>query len=257
MINDIESRLSAIKGNKAIFYKNLVTGEYFDINCSEPMLAASVIKLFVMTEAFRQRENGTLDFNSSITVSRDKCVPSCGALTYMHEGLSITVLDLVTLMIILSDNTATNYLIDMLGIDNINSCIRSLGYEKTVITRKMFDSARAALGFENYICPSEVCDLLERIYRGTLISGEASAQMLSILKNQRLNGKIPFLLHSLDDSPSIAHKTGEDDGITHDVGIVFAKEPFIVAFCGNEVDVPAFERFMQDTSLELFWHSNG
>ncbi len=72
--------------------------------------------------------------------------------------------------------------------------------------------------------------------------------MLRILKNQRLNGKISFFLHGRAD---IAHKTGEDDGITHDVGIVYAPQPFIVCFCGNEVEVPEFERFMQDVSLEL------
>ena len=85
---------------------------------------------------------------------------------------------------------------------------------------------------------------------GTLLGGKADSQMMSILKNQRLNGKLPFFLHGR--GVKIAHKTGEDDGITHDVGVVYAPKPFVVCMLSNEVDVPAFERLMQDTALEMY-----
>ena len=71
--------------------------------------------------------------------------------------------------------------------------------------------------------------------------------MLQILKDQRLNGKIPFFL----DDYEIAHKTGEDDGITHDVGIVFADHPVLLCFASNHTDVPAFERLIQDMARDL------
>ena len=74
--------------------------------------------------------------------------------------------------------------------------------------------------------------LLEKMYRGELISEAASAQMLDILKSQKLNGKMPFYLHEY--GIPIAHKTGEDDGITHDVGIVLTDKPFIICFLTNE-----------------------
>ena len=88
--------------------------------------------------------------------------------------------------------------------------------------------------------------LLEGLLRGTLLNPEASAEMLSILRNQRLNGKMPFYLHSR--GVPVAHKTGEDDGITHDVGIVYAAHPLALCFAGQRTDVPAFERLMQDMS---------
>ena len=75
-------------------------------------------------------------------------------------------------------------------------------------------------------------------------------QMLEILLDQRLNGKLPFFLHGA--GVKIAHKTGEDDGITHDVGIVFGETPTVVCFVGEHVDVPAYERLMQDAARELF-----
>ncbi len=79
------------------------------------------------------------------------------------------------------------------------------------------------------------------------MSPEADAEMLGILKDQRLNGKMPFFLHGL----KIAHKTGEDDGITHDVGIVYADHPLILCFASNHTDVPAFERFIQDAARDF------
>ena len=91
--------------------------------------------------------------------------------------------------------------------------------------------------------------LLERMYAGTLLGRADDDRMLGILLNQRLNGKLPFYLHG--EGVKCAHKTGEDDGITHDAGIVYSRKPFVICMLSNEVDVPAFERLMQDTAREL------
>lgn len=91
--------------------------------------------------------------------------------------------------------------------------------------------------------------MLEKLYQGFLVSPLADEAMLEILKEQRLNGKIPF--HFVEKVP-IAHKTGEDEGITHDVGIVYGPQPFILCCMGNEVHPPRYERFMQDIAWELY-----
>ena len=99
-----------------------------------------------MAEAFRQREAGILRFDELVEIRREDKLPSCGALTYMHDGLQVTVGDLVTLMIILSDNTATNLLIDKLGRDAINQTIRKLGllpYRLTECVRRYFSTTTA------------------------------------------------------------------------------------------------------------------
>ena len=174
-------------------------------------------------------------------------MPSCGALTYMHDGLEVTLADLCVLMIILSDNSATNLLIDRLGIDSVNQTLRNLGLEKTTLRRRLFDSAASKKGIQNHITTREMGLMLKLIYEKKCISQAADEKMLSILKDQRLNGKIPFFL----DDYEIAHKTGEDDGITHDVGIVFAEEPIIICFASNHTDVPSYERLMQDMARDL------
>jgi beta-lactamase class A len=91
--------------------------------------------------------------------------------------------------------------------------------------------------------------LLERLWRGEVVSKEASAAMMDILLDQRLNGKLPFFLHPQD--IDIAHKTGEDDGISHDVGVIYTDEPMVVCFVGEHVDVPRYERIMQDAARML------
>ena len=251
-MENIINRLKQIDGKIGFYYKNLVTGEVLKYNEKEPMLAASLIKLTVLGEVFNQIEDGKISESEVFITKNEDKVPSCGALNYLEEGLEVKLKDLYTLMIILSDNYATNMLIDKCEIENINNFIKENNLTNTVLKRKMFDAEGANKGLENYTSAEDMAILLEKIYNGTLVSKEASFKMLEVLKNQRLNGKIPFFLSSNPNKVQIAHKTGEDTNTTHDVGIVFAKDPFIICFLSNDVDVPNFERAMQDISLEIY-----
>lgn len=246
MIEDILEMSGLTGGITSVWYEDLTTKRVVSRNEQVPLVAASVIKLFIMAEAFRQFEAGTLDPDQRFTIRPEDKMPSCGALTYMHDGLEVTCLDLVTLMIILSDNTATNLLIDRLGMEGVNQMCQAVGGEGCRLNRKLFDAQAASRGIENTITAAGVGNFLHGLYHGELVSENASKQMLSILKNQRLNGKIPFFL----DLP-IAHKTGEDEGITHDAAIVFAPKPFILVMLSNKTNVPKFERLMQDAARDL------
>ena len=254
--DEIIKILDQVPGKISFLYENLETGERVGYREDQSLMAASVIKLYVMAAVFNQFETGKLREDFSLSILKKDCVPSCGALTYLHDGIYVTALDLVTLMIIFSDNTATNVLIELLGMDEINRYIKSLGFEKTCLNRKMYDTEKSSKGIQNYITASETGRLLTMMYRGELVSEEASRQMISILKNQQLCSKIPFYLQALTEEPEIAHKTGEDRGITHDVGIVYGKTPFLVCFCGNETDTPLFERIMGELSLKLYEETN-
>lgn len=249
---DLRRQLESLPGSISFYYENLVTEDSFSFRAEEPMMAASVIKLYVMADAFARIEQGGLDPDQLLSMKKEDYVPSCGAVAYLHEGVELTVMDLITLMIIFSDNTATNVLIDLLGLSEIQQGIERLGYTQTFLRRKMYDLEKSRRGIQNQITALETGRLLKGMYDGSLVSREAGQKMLSIMKNQQVNGKIPFYLQALSEEPVIAHKTGEDAGITHDVGIIYGKEPFIVCFCGNETDTPAFERVMAETALALF-----
>ncbi len=247
--SDILSRLNNIPGKTSFYYKNLVTGDTIAINEDLPMMAASVIKIPIMVECFRQMKLGKLQKNQQYVLQDTDKRPSCGALNRMHQGLTLTVADLYNLMIILSDNSATNILIHLLGRGQINASMKEMGYNTIAVNRLLFDREASARGIENYVSAAEIADMLEKMYNGDLVDPASDAEMLDVLKEQRLNGKIPF--HFVEKVP-IAHKTGEDDHITHDVGIVYGNQPFILCCMGNEVDAPTYERFMQDIAWELY-----
>ena len=240
-------RMMELPGEISVYGKDLTTDEKWAYQADAPLVAASVIKLPILVEAFRQARDGLISMDESVPIRPEQKMPSCGALTYLHDGLTVTLRDLCVLMIILSDNTATNILIERLGIEAVNATMRKLGLEKSTLRRLLFDAEAAGRGLENTVTAEEMGQLLEMLYTGECVSPAADAEMLSILRDQRLNGKMPFFLDDLE----IAHKTGEDEGITHDVGIVYADHPLILCFTSNHTDVPVFERFIQDAARDF------
>ena len=246
---DYMQAITHFPGKVGFYMKRLTSGESLAFQEDLPLEAASVIKIPIMVAAFSEIEAGHLDPEDTVEILPEMKKPSCGALTYMHDGLRVTVMDLITLMIIVSDNTATNLMIDRLGIDTVNAVMEKLGIPGIALRRKLWQPQLRAQGIENTVTARGIGLILERLYRGALLGPRPDEKMLSILKDQRLNGKLPFFLHSR--GIKLAHKTGEDDGTTHDVGIVYCADPFVICMLGNEVDVPAYERLMQDTAREL------
>ena len=245
-IEAIKALLAPLPGHIAVYAEDTATGETFAHHADDPIEAASVIKLPIMAEAYRQFATGEQDPTARVTIHAADKLPSCGALTYLRDGTTVTLLDLMTLMIILSDNTATNLLIDRLGMANINAMIDGLALTGTRLNRKLFQPELSRQGVKNYVAARDMATLLRAIHAGTLVNERASADMLATLRNQRLNGKMPFFLH--DRGVACAHKTGEDDGVTHDVGIIFAEHPIILCFLSERTDVPRAERALQDVA---------
>lgn len=248
----IERKLKTAPGSVGFYYRNLTDGEEWSFRGDEKFYAASVIKLYIMAAAFAKIERGELDPDRLLVMKKEYYVPSCGAVAYMHEGLEVTVMDLITLMIIFSDNTTTNMLIDLMGMEEINAEVRALGYEDPWLRRKMYDWEKARRGIQNLITPHGVGRLLTDLCGGRVVSAAASENMLSILKDQQYDSKMPFYLRALASAPAVAHKTGEDEGISHDAGIVYAQKPFVACFCGNDTDTPVFERVMAEITYYLY-----
>lgn len=243
--NKIINLIEELPGKIGVYYKDLNTGRSFGIHEKEPFLAASVIKLAVLIEAYRQVEESIISFHNIIPVKNEDKVPSCGSLNYMHDGLEVTIKDLCVLMIIQSDNTATNILLRHLGIESVNQTMKTLGYDKTHINRLLFDGKAQLEGKENYFAPEEIGNMLESLWKGKIISQEASLEMINIMKQQQINHKIPYFIPK---NISIAHKTGEDSGITHDIALVFARNPFILCFASNETNVQQTESVIREVA---------
>lgn len=244
--------LEECSGKIGFYYKDINTQNEIKYNEDVKFMAASIIKIPILVEALRRLESKDISDLEKITITKDVKVPSCGALTYMHDGIEVTIRDLCNLMIILSDNTATNVLMDRLGIDEINKTIKSLGLKNTVASRKMYDMESKKLGKENYFSLSDIAIILDAIHNETLISQSVSKEIKDIMKEQQINHKIPYYI---PEEVTVLHKTGEADGITHDIGIVYSKKPFIIGFASNETNTQEFEDVIRNISRLMYKES--
>ena len=143
--------------------------------------------------------------------------------------------ELITWMIISSDNSATNVLIDLLGMDKINKRINSLNMKNTSLQRKMMDFNAIEEGKNNFTSLNDMLTIMEGLYRGEIINKEVSKRAINIMKNQRDNR---MLKRYIDENVVLANKTGELDNLNNDVGIFFTKSInyFIGVFISNAKD---------------------
>lgn len=203
-----------------------------DFECNyredEVIKSASLIKVFIMAEAVRRIKEGELTLDAEIEVKTEDIV-DFSVLVFLRPR-AYCLEELLRLMIVYSDNTATNVLIDYLGMDEINKFIRDMGFEKSILQRKMMDFASARAGKENYTRPIEMADFLQRLYDGKLLGGEYDAFMLDIMKGQA--DETTMRDHLPDEIP-IARKSGELDCLDHDIAIVFGeKTDYMYCFFG-------------------------
>lgn len=215
---EIQAIASRFAGEVGLAARDLATGETIGLHADRRFPTASLIKIAVMLEVFHQMQEGRLDRDASIELTDEVKVGGSGILRHLRAGLRLPVADLVTLMIALSDNTATNLLVGLVGTRNIDRRLAGYGLANTHIFRPTFRDGRADLFPElerefglGMTTPAEMIALLELIARGRAASPEASAEMLAILRRQQDDLMIPRLLPFDRDTIRIGHKTGTDE----------------------------------------------
>lgn len=244
VLESIRQEMETLPGHLGVYYHNLSTGYQFGVRESEAFLAASVIKLPVFLYLLK-----TADMKETLTVEESDKVPGCGALSLFTGPVQTDIRSLCRLMIDLSDNTATNRLIRFCTIPALNEYFRSLGLAQTCLRRFLFDAEASAAGLENTISPKEMGLLLEKLYRGTLFPAETTSEALDILLDQQIGHKLDGKLNGI---VPIAHKTGEDENLSNDVGLVLAPQPFVLCFAGHDTDVYRWEDLMRRSAFDLY-----
>lgn len=244
----IAREMETIPGHLSFYYKNLATGMEFGVKENDACLAASVIKFPLLLHVLTRAHRGEISLSDRLTVEDWEKMPSCGGLNQFTGPVEADIATLCRLMIVLSDNTATNKLLRLCGLEQTNEAFREMGLEKTVVRRLLFDSEASARGLQNTICPREMGMLLEKLYRKEFVSGEVSQMALDILLHQQIDHKLDGKLCG---EVPIAHKTGEDDRLSNDVGIVFAEQPFVICFAGQDTEVYFWEDLMRQGTCEL------
>ena len=247
-LNAIAREMETLPGHLGFYYRNLVTGFEYGVREEEAYLAASVIKFPLLLHVLEKAAAGEISLDQKLTVEDWEKMPSCGALNQFTGPVEVDIRTLCRLMTVISDNTATNKLIRFCGIDSANAAFRRMGLEKTVLRRLLFDSEASARGLENTVGPREMGMLLERLYRGEFVSPEVSRYALEILLDQQIGHKLEGKLKAVD----VAHKTGEDSDLSNAVGLVFAREPFVICFTGHDTDVYPWEDLIRRSAWELW-----
>jgi len=247
----VKAKISGFKGKVTLYTKNLQTGQTYSLGGEHPVRTASTIKLAIMTECFAEAAEGKLDLKQPLKVTADEKVSGSGILQDFSNGDELPVRDMVDLMIVLSDNTATNLILNRIGGNAVNARMAQLGLQQTRVMRKILGDRNDLKPFPTGVTeegakpenkkwgigrssPNEMVILLEKIYRGELVNKSSSDEMLAILKRQRDHNGIGRDMKDV----TIANKTGALDALRSDVGIIYSPHgPIAMAITVDDMPV--------------------
>lgn len=234
-IHDIDQHLDGVMG---VAIEDLTTGDQFLLHENEVFAQASSIKIAVLAEFYRQAQQGKLKLTDLYTVQTTDLVPDSNIMGGLTPGVTrVTLRDLATMMVAVSDNSATNVLIDRVGRENVNAMLDLLGLSHTRLRRKMMDLDAAKHGRENISTPREMMTLLAALYRGKVLNKKMESDFFTMLST----GKDSWIPRDLPADLKVADKPGELEAVRNDSGIVFVEgRPYVIcvmtAYLENERD---------------------
>jgi beta-lactamase class A len=222
-IQEIDQHLDGVMG---IAIEDLTTGDHYFLHENEVFAQASSIKITVLANLYLQAQPGKLKLTDLYTVQSADLVPDSDIMNGLTPGVTrVTLRDLATMMVAVSDNSATNVLIDKVGMQNVNGMLDSLGLTHTRLRRKMMDLEAAKQGRENISTPREMMQLLDAIYHGKVLNKESTADFFKLLST----GKASFIPRDLPPELKVANKPGELEAVRNDSGIVFVEgRPYVI-----------------------------
>lgn len=248
----LQERLQAVPAKLGAYYQEIRTGRAWSWYGDEDFPAASVIKVPILLTVLRQVQQGGLSLQEEQVVEFRHHVGGAGILFELHDGVKLQRLDLCRLMIVVSDNVASNLLLDTVGLEAVNSFCQQAGLTGTVLGRKFMEAPRP--GHDNRTTAVDMGSLLVSLARGDLLDRSQTQRALSILRRQQYREKIPLMLPS---ELSVAHKTGELEHVRHDVALVEVPEsPYVLSLL-TEKGGPAWEvdRALAELSRAVYdWH---
>ena len=224
-------------GDMAIVVRDLAGAPRYERRADEPFTAASTIKLPILVALYEAAARGEVGLHQACRLLAEDQVTGSGVLQLLSPGIRLPLRDLAELMITVSDNAATNMILDRLGVERVNACLRGMGLVRTRVHRKL-QVIPTDIAQTNTVTAGELADLLERLARGRAVSYEASRRMVATLKRQQINDALPALLPDPEDGGvgavgappgwELAHKTGGIPGHQHDVGILYLPNATVI-----------------------------
>jgi beta-lactamase class A len=221
---NLKLAVAAVQGKVSYLIIDQLTQRSWEHRAKESFRAASLIKIPILYCFFRELEESRFTLEQGFSLSSDSIVPGTGILKDRKPGTFVSWKEAARLMIVESDNVATNALIDKLGFDSINHSIRQLGLKSTVIQRRMQDFGAAAMGFENLTTAEDIAAVLSQVARERS-SSVLEKSVYEHLVMQNLRSKLPYFLPA---HIKCAHKTGDIPQLEHDAGILTDAEKDLV-----------------------------
>ncbi|MCM3594862.1 class A beta-lactamase-related serine hydrolase [Metabacillus idriensis] len=193
-------------------------GRIIERNSNGIFSSASLIKLPILLTAFQQKERGILSFDEKVKMCDIEKTGGAGVLQSFSDDAVLTVSDLLSLMIIVSDNAATNYMIHKAGRPAINACMKDLNLTSTELNRDMMDLEAIKNGLNNWTTADDMLKCLKAIGEYGFLPEVSRKQIEDILQKQQFTDKLPF--HMDKEKVYAGNKTGELPGIEHDCAII-------------------------------------
>lgn len=254
---EIEGRIGDFRGDAGIVIKDLAQGWEIDFNKGAQFPSASLVKVPILLSYFYAQQEGKVRTKDLVSLKSYEKVPGSKVLGDSSVGSIFSVEELFEPMIARSDNTATNILIDLLGFEAFNDYFIRLGLRNTNLVRRMMDFDERKEGRENYTTAEDMAYLLEILYRRNFLDRNTSEKCLGFLKQQKIKDRIP---RKLPEGVVVAHKTGLENHICHDAGIVFTqKGDFLICVLTRHQDRFAAyaKRFISDIALMAYNYYQG
>lgn len=225
-------------------------GEQYHRHGDRRFRAASTVKIPIMVALFRQVDAGGRSLADRYELRRADKAPGSGVLRHLHDGLALTLDDLIHLMISISDNTATNILIDLAGMERVNAAMRDLGMAGSVLARKMQGKPAAPGEPENWATPDDYARAVQAILDLTAASAASCEKMIEMLRRQENARRIARHLPRDDDRVRWGSKTGTVGDATNDVGFVTTNHGSLViaVFTAGLPDTHAAEQAIGDVT---------
>ncbi|MFH2109681.1 MAG: serine hydrolase [Candidatus Bathyarchaeota archaeon] len=234
LIEDTAEEYPAVMGLHSVSLTD--PDDELSLNADEVFPTASIIKVPVLLEFYRQAEEGALDPGEVRALKEEDKVGGSGVLQHLTVGSTVLTLeDYARLMINLSDNTATNVVIDQVGLDNVNGLLQGLGLDATRLARKMQVKGLDPDRVENLSTPRELTGLMEAIHRGEGLSPGVCEKTLVILSLH----KPGVIRDAVQNGVDVADKSGWMGGVECDTGIVYTSKPYAVTVMAK--NIPAWD----------------
>ncbi|MBN1682613.1 serine hydrolase [Candidatus Bathyarchaeota archaeon] len=235
----IKEKSQEFDGIIGVGVKDLTTDQFIELNIDEVFPAASIIKIPIIIEFFNQVELKKVDPFKEILYKSEMRTTGSGILKSLSSGkASLPLIDYVTLMTIISDNTATNILIDLLGIQNINVNLEKIGLIKTRLNRKMMNMELFQKGIDNITTPREMVYLLNELYTSKTLSKFSCEETIKMLKKPKEGLIQGVIRNSIKESIPVADKSGWVGGVLGDAGIVYLPNyPYIIAVFMKHISI--------------------